>query len=144
MVATSLRSSDGIYNTGVSPLYSNFKVPVHTVGLGDTVQRKDLVLNALRYNKVAYQGNKFPLQAEVRVHALPNQNVSVTVLGNGKTIATSQQQSANKTLLIFDFLVDADKAGIQRFDVVMQGVPTETTTLHRHSLKWLKARKRFC
>jgi hypothetical protein len=118
--------SDGIYNTGVSPLYSNFKVPVHTVGLGDTVQRKDLVLNALRYNKVAYQGNQFPLQVEVLVHALPNQDVSVTVLGNGKTIATRQQPSGNKTLLIFDFLVDADKAGIQRFDVVMQGVPTET------------------
>lgn len=118
--------SDGIYNTGISPLYSNFKVPIHTVGWGDTVQRKDLVLQALRYNKVAYQGNKFPLQAEVLVHALPNQIISVSVLGNGKTIATGQQSSANKTLLIFDFLVDADKAGIQRFDVVVQSVPTET------------------
>jgi hypothetical protein len=118
--------SDGIYNTGVSPLYSNFKVPIHTVGLGDTIQRKDLVLNALRYNKVAYQGNKFPLQAEVLVHALPDQNVSVTVLNNGKTIGTALQSSANRSLLVFDFQLDADKSGIQRFDVVVQGVQSET------------------
>ena len=118
--------SDGIYNTGVSPLYSNFKIPIHTIGIGDTVQRKDLVLTKLRYNKVAYQGNQFPLQAEVLVHALPNQNVSVSVMMNGKTIANTQQASANKTLLVFDFLVDASKAGIQRFDVLVQGVPSET------------------
>jgi hypothetical protein len=118
--------SDGIYNTGVSPLYSNFKIPIHTVGMGDTVQRKDLVLNALRYNKVAYQGNKFPLQAEVLVHALPDQLVHVTVLSNGKAIAKTQQPSANKTLLVFDFQLDAEKAGIQRFDVLVQGVASET------------------
>src|SRR6185436_8609107 len=69
--------SDGIYNTGVSPLYSVFKTPIYTVGLGDTIQKKDLILNQVHYNKVAYQGNKFPIQAEVLVHALPNQNISV-------------------------------------------------------------------
>lgn len=118
--------SDGIYNTGISPLYSTSKIPIHTVGVGDTVQRKDLVLNALRYNKVAYQGNKFPIQAEVLAHAMTDQSVSVSVLSNGKTVATAQQSTANKTFLIFDFLLDADKAGIQRFDVVVKSAPQET------------------
>lgn len=130
--------SDGIYNTGVSPLYSAFKIPVHTMGLGDTVQRKDLVLNALRYNKVAYQGNKFPLQAEVVAHAMPNQNFSVAVMRNGKTIATAQQSSINKTFLIFDFLVDADQAGIQRFDIVVQGAPRETNLRNNTSSAFIE------
>src|SRR5689334_17767637 len=51
--------SDGIYNTGVSPLYSTFKTPIHSIGIGDSIQKKDIVLNSVRYNKVAYQGNKF-------------------------------------------------------------------------------------
>lgn len=118
--------SDGIYNTGVSPLYSIFKTPIYTIGLGDTIQKKDLVLNQVRYNKVTYQGNKFPIQAEVLAHALPNQNISVSVLRNGKVVTSSQKSSENKSLLIFDFLVDADKAGIQRFDIITQVAPNET------------------
>jgi hypothetical protein len=118
--------SDGIYNTGASPLYSTFKTTVHTVGLGDSVQRKDLVLSALRYNKVAYQGNQFPLQAEVRVHALPNQDVAVQVLRNGKEVTSAKQASGTKTLLLFDFVLDADQAGIQRYDVVVQSVAGES------------------
>ncbi len=118
--------SDGIYNTGVSPLYSIFKTPIQTVGLGDTIQKRDLVLSAVHYNKVAYQGNRFPIQAEVKVHALPNQTVSTSVYHNGKVVASAQKFSENKSLLVFDFLADADKAGIQRFDVVVQVAPKET------------------
>jgi hypothetical protein len=118
--------SDGIYNTGASPLYSVFKTPVHTVGIGDTVQKKDLVLHQVHYNKVAYQGNKFPIQVEVLVHALPSQQISVSVYHNKKNVGTVQQASGNKSLLIFDFVVDADKAGIQRFDIAAQVAPNET------------------
>lgn len=120
--------SDGIYNTGISPLFSIFKTPIHTVGIGDTIQKKDLVLSQVRFNKVAYQGNKFPLQAEVRVHALPDQNVSVSVHHNGKNIAEQKLSSQNKSLLIFDFLVDADKAGIQRYDIITAVAQGETNT----------------
>ncbi len=120
--------SDGIYNTGISPLYSVFKTPIHTVGIGDTIQKKDLVLSSVRYNKVAYQGNQFPLQAEVLVHALPNQSVSVSVFHNGKRVGSAQQSSERKSLLIFDFIVDAEQAGIQRFDIVAQVMPNETNS----------------
>lgn len=118
--------SDGIYNTGVSPLYSTFKMPVYTIGIGDTIQKKDIVLNTVRYNKVAYQGNKFPVQAEVLLHAMPDVEVPVTIYKNGKAIETGRQSSGSKSLLIYDFIIDADKAGIQRFDVVAQVSPSET------------------
>ena len=118
--------SDGIYNTGASPLYSIFKTPIHTVGIGDTIQKKDLVLHQVHYNKVAYQGNKFPIQVEVLVHALPNQSVPVSVYNNGKVVGTAQQLSGNKSLLIFDFILEATKAGIQRYDIVAQVAPNET------------------
>lgn len=120
--------SDGIYNTGVSPLYSTFKTPIHTIGIGDTVQKKDLVLHQVHYNKVAYQGNQFPLQAEVMIHALPNQNVQASVFHQGKKIVTSQHSSGTKSFLVFDFIVNAEKAGIQRYDIVVQTVPNETNT----------------
>src|SRR5690606_18715437 len=36
--------SDGIYNTGISPLFANYKFPVHTLGIGDTTQRTDVAI----------------------------------------------------------------------------------------------------
>ena len=44
--------SDGIYNSGASPPYSNFSIPIFTVGLGDTIQRVDAVLKNIYYNKI--------------------------------------------------------------------------------------------
>lgn len=120
--------SDGIYNTGASPAYASFKTPIFTMAIGDSVQRKDVVLHALRYNKVAYQGNRFPLQAEVRLYAMPNAAVTVSVLHNGKAVATAKQTAGNKTFLLFDFVLDAEQSGIQRYDVLAQTTATETNT----------------
>jgi hypothetical protein len=36
--------SDGIYNSGLSPLYTPVRIPVFSVGVGDTLARADLVL----------------------------------------------------------------------------------------------------
>src|SRR5258706_6444567 len=42
--------SDGIYNSGASPLYSPLRIPVYAVGLGDTTQPIDLFLKNLSFN----------------------------------------------------------------------------------------------
>lgn len=109
--------SDGIYNTGLSPLYANYNFPVYTVGVGDTTQRQDIVLKDLVYNKIAYQGNKFPLRAEILVEGFSNQNISVSLLHAGKLIERINKSSGNEKLLVIDFNPLAAEQGIQRFDV---------------------------
>jgi hypothetical protein len=47
--------SDGIYNTGLSPVYSSYNFPVYTLGVGDTTQRADVAIRNVAYNKIAYQ-----------------------------------------------------------------------------------------
>src|SRR4030095_14792283 len=37
-------ASDGIYNEGISPLYSTYNFPLYTVGIGDTTQSTDVVI----------------------------------------------------------------------------------------------------
>lgn len=118
--------SDGIYNTGISPLFASFKSNVHTIGLGDTTQRRDLVLQTVHYNKIAYQGNRFPVQVEVIAHALPQQDVTVALWQSGKEIGRQQKNTANQKLLTFDFLAEAAKPGIQRYDVVISPLADES------------------
>ena len=118
--------TDGIYNSGSSPLYSSWRIPIHTVGLGDTTEHPDLILKNIAYNKIAYQGNRFPIRAEVAIQSLPRQNVTVSVLKNGTVVSQLQKNSDNKSFLEFDFLADAKDKGIQRYEIVVQAVTNES------------------
>lgn len=118
--------SDGIYNSGSSPLYNSWRVPISAVGVGDTIEHPDLILKNVAYNKVAYQGNKFPVRVEVAVQHLSGQPVKVSLLANGKIVSQQTKESENKSLLNFDFLHDANEKGIQRLDVVIEPVAGES------------------
>ena len=117
--------SDGIYNSGSSPLYNLLRIPVYTVGVGDTTDRVDLVLKNLAYNKIAYQGNKFPLKVEALVKGLQNQDITVSIFQSGKLVSRQQKNSGNRQLLDFDFLLEATEKGIQRYDIVLERLPKE-------------------
>lgn len=138
--------SDGIYNNGTSPLYSTGRVPISTVGVGDTTNRVDLVLKNIAYNKITYQGNKFPVRAEVMIQGLSNQQVTVSVLKNGKVLSTQQQDSGAKSFLGFDFSIEALEKGIQRLDVVVKSVREEASSKNNRSsffVEVVEARKRI-
>lgn len=118
--------SDGIYNSGTSPLYTNLRLPVYTVGIGDTTERLDLAIKNISYNKIAYQGNKFPLQAEIQLRGLTQQPVHVNVSQNGKVLSSSQKNSNSLSLVPFEFLLDATNTGLQRYDLSVTPVDRET------------------
>jgi hypothetical protein len=118
--------SDGIYNNGLSPLYLPLRIPLYTVGVGDTTEHADVVLRNVNYNRIVYQGNKFPLHAEVSVKGLSNQEITVTVLQQGKALQQQRKNSGDKTLLDFDFQLEAGTQGIQRLEVRVETVPRES------------------
>ncbi len=118
--------SDGIYNSGASPLYTPVRVPIYSVGLGDTTERVDLILKNVAFNKVAYQGNKFPLKAQVLMQGIENQEVSVTVLKDGKVLSNEKKNTGTKSLVDFDFQLDAMEKGIQRYDISVKPFDQES------------------
>ncbi len=117
--------SDGIYNSGTSPIYSPLRMPVITVGLGDTTERVDLILKNIAFNKIAYQGNKFPVKAQVLMQGIINQDVMVTISRDGKVISMLQKNAGTRTLVDFDFQLDATEKGIQRYDVSVRPIDQE-------------------
>lgn len=109
--------SDGIYNAGISPLYSSYNFPVYTLGVGDTSHHIDVGIKNVSYNKIAYQGNKFPLRVEVLVKNLKNSSITATVLQRGKLIEKQSKVSKEDQLLVFDFQPLANEQGIQKLDI---------------------------
>ncbi len=118
--------TDGIYNNGLSPLYLPMRIPVYTIGVGDTTERADVVLKNVAYNRIVYQGNKFPLRAEVGVIGLLNEDIVVSVLQQGKVLQQQRKNSGTKGLLDFDFQLDAGTQGIQRLEIRIENVSRET------------------
>jgi len=122
--------SDGIYNEGISPLYSPYPFPVFTVGVGDTTQRTDVFIKDVAYNKIVYQGNKFPVRVEVMVKNLPSEFINVTLSHRGKVLDQQSKPSTGDQLLVFDFQPMADEQGIQKLDISIDVKQGEYNTVN--------------
>lgn len=132
-VAGVILISDGIYNAGLSPLYASYNFPVHTVGIGDTTVRADIALKNIAYNKIAYQGNKFPLRAEVQIKNISASQVTATLLRRGKVVERQSKRFTPGQLLVFDFHPVADVQGIQKYDIQIETRPEEYNTKNNRS-----------
>jgi len=118
--------SDGIFNQGIAPDYWVSSVPIHTIGIGDTVPKNDLQLKSVYANKITYLGNRFPIVAEI---------INTGLVGK-KTIVLlkKDQQILDKKEIIFDtnnqvknieFLANAPQVGTFGYTIEVQGVAGE-------------------
>lgn len=110
--------TDGIVNEGINPSSEKFTFAVHTVGLGDTIPKKDIAVKSIYANKIAYLGNKFPIQADISSYGFQGKTVSVYLKQGGKTLEKQvinfQQKDDLKTV---SFNTLASQKGVQHFVV---------------------------
>lgn len=124
--------SDGIFNSGVSPLYSTSSVPVHTIGVGDTVQQRDIRIKQLSYNKVTFQGNKFPVRAEIITNGFDDEAgiIQVTASTGGKKLQQQDLRVGRQAYQVIDFLLEAAQPGIIRIDITAESLKGEFNRLN--------------
>lgn len=117
-IAEVILVSDGIYNRGASPNYFSYPFTVNTLGLGDTIPKKDVSIESLNYNKVVYQGNRFPIVVEVTHEALANENVNILLKKDGKVISKELLKlNAGSTGQKITFIAEATNSGYQQYDI---------------------------
>ena len=119
--------SDGIHNQGISPEFLNLKFPIYSIGIGDTTPRKDLAVQAVFFNKIAYLGNKFPIVAEIRNNGFEERLVNVSLLQNGASIASQTLRLRKEDISEVDFLVQAKQKGMQRYTIAVEVLEGEWT-----------------
>lgn len=120
--------SDGIINRGLSPAYSNFNFQLYTVALGDTTPKKDIRMQSVLANKVAYLGNQFPLVAEVENNGFANRRVNVYLSQNGKVLEQqSLQFKEDGDIQTVTFYTQAKIKGLQHYVVSVDVLEGEFT-----------------
>ena len=121
------------------PTYSPYPFNVQTIGVGDTVPKQDLSISNLFYNKIAYQGNKFPLLAEISNTGFQGQSVTVSVNYKGRTLANKQiTLNQNRGVTSVEFLLDATEEGMAHYIVAVQSFEEEFTPENNISHAYLE------
>src|SRR3972149_2901171 len=123
-------ASDGLYNKGQNPLYSSAqnKFPVYTIALGDTTVRKDLVLSKVLSNRIAYLGNKFPIEIQISARQLGGK-VSTCTVSKGTNVLFTQQViiSGINFSATIPVQLDAKESGLQRYTIKLSGIEGEVS-----------------
>lgn len=115
-------ATDGLYNTGSNPLSdlgkSNY--PIYTIALGDTTIVRDALVKKINHNQTAYIGNKFPVEIQVQAFDLQGKNAVLTISQEGKKLEEQKiTYSTTNYTGVFNFLLNADKAGLQRYNATL-------------------------
>ncbi|HRF82787.1 MAG TPA: hypothetical protein PL070_22210, partial [Flavobacteriales bacterium] len=124
---------DGIYNRGRDPRASADKLgaPVFAIALGDTTVRPDLVLRGVEHNRIGYLGNELPLLVNVEGRRMAGSNTRVSVMHGGKEVAGKDVVlSGRSTFMELPFTVKPERAGMQRYSVVIRPVQGEATEVN--------------
>ncbi|MFD3001738.1 VWA domain-containing protein [Pontibacter toksunensis] len=123
--------SDGIVNQGISPTYSNYNFTLYPMAVGDTIPKKDVLIASLRYNKVNYSGNRFPLEVELQQEGFGGTAATVTLTENGKTIERKTVTlKPEQPIQQVPFQVLAGGLGKRHYEVQVQPLQGEFTTLN--------------
>ena len=123
--------SDGIVNQGQEPQFAEFNFPVFGVALGDTIAKKDLRLTDLVYNRVAFSGNKFPLEAEIAFEGYAGGAATVEVREGGRVLESRRVAlPTGRRRIKTTFLLKAAAPGKRRYEVRVVPQAGEFTTLN--------------
>jgi hypothetical protein len=87
-IAGLIIASDGIYNRGIDPVYSvkNLNYPVYTIALGDSSRKKDIYIQDVFSNPIAFSGDEFPIEIRLAANGFKNRTTSLQVYLNNKLL----------------------------------------------------------
>jgi hypothetical protein len=132
-VAGIIISSDGIYNEGSNPDYveQNNLAPVFTIALGDTSIRKDVFINNIYHNNIAFVGDKLNIKADIIAKNCKNEKLTAElseyVQDGRKSIIGRQNLAINSSDFFssISFVFDLKSPGVKRYNIQINHLPGE-------------------
>lgn len=123
---STLLISDGIYNSGIHPLFKNLNrnMSLYAIGLGDTQTKPDMMVTEVNANSSVFYKNDFIVSAALRMLVCKGQNAEVQLLDNGKVIQKKQLLVQSDPFFTrLDFVLQANAVGNHRYTVkIVSGI----------------------
>lgn len=117
--------SDGNFNQGSNPIYAAKKLsmsPIYSLGVGDTIYKRDHFIKNIAANDVAFINNEFPLVVAIEGTKMGKTTAKVVVELNGQPIAsqTVEYKDGVSDYEQVSFLLPAKSVGYQQYNVRLE------------------------
>lgn len=124
--------SDGNFNKGKNPKYTAEKIsltPIFSVGVGDTVQKRDQAIQNVSVNDIAFYRNQFPIEIDIQAAKMGKAASEVVIYRNGKRVASEALNYEDGTLDIkqVSLMLDANEIGFIQYRVELKYLDNEST-----------------
>ncbi|MCO6460974.1 MAG: hypothetical protein J5I59_06190 [Saprospiraceae bacterium] len=122
--------SDGIFNSGPSPLFeaSRIKSPIYTIGVGDTILPRDLTVRNVLHNEIGFLDDISSVQADIQAYNLKGRSATVSISQGGHTIQSkSVTIGSDDYFHTVEFQVPLSKVGLTKYVVRVTDFPGEAT-----------------
>lgn len=131
--------TDGIVNQGLFLEGLSSTKDLFAVGVGDTTERKDLLVKELFVNKSTFLGNEFPVQATILSKGFSGSTTRVNLLINGKKVSTKKISfKAEESIQEVSFNYTSKKKGFIKLGIQLEDLEGETTTKNNSKFSFVK------
>lgn len=136
--------TDGAFNVGNNPLYdvSVLDKPLYIIGIGDSMPAKDVILQSIVTNEIAYVDNVVPVMVNVKTSGFMSGELAVKLQENGhdletKTVSISSEDQSFS--LNFDYKPSHE--GDQKLSAVVAPIAGEITKKNNKNSEYIKVLK---
>jgi hypothetical protein len=122
--------SDGLYNTGRNPVYAAEKslVPIHTVVVGDTTARRDILIQRVATNDIAYVNRELPVRVTVKSDGFEEREVGVSIRAGDQVLTTVPVSlPEGRGEVPVDLSLTPSQEGRHSYEVVLEPLDGELT-----------------
>ncbi|MCB2206610.1 hypothetical protein KQI65_17855 [bacterium] len=136
--------TDGVFTAGKNPLYAarSLGMPVHVVAVGDSAEKKDVLVSRVLANSIAYLESTLPVDVTVRSAGFEGGNTAVRLLDGDRVISVEElplRPGSNEYPLRFQWT--PEKEGVHRLTVRLDPVEGELTTRNNSRSFFVKVLK---
>lgn len=136
--------SDGVITEGANPLIEaeELGVPIFTIGIGDTLEKRDVLVRKVLTNDLTYVGNNVPVLVNVKSSGFDKEKVEVMLESRGKILDrkfVSLQGGSQEYRIPLTFVPDS--IGNQKLTVSVSELPGETITKNNRYPFFIKVLK---
>jgi hypothetical protein len=131
--------TDGVVTAGSNSIYAakNLGLPVFTIGIGDTSQRKDISIKRLLYNRLLYAQTPSTIEATLQHNGLSGKNATISLYEDNALVEQKNFIINKSGIQKEEFIYTPAEAGDKKLSVVVSELSGEFTAANNRKVFYI-------
>ena len=131
--------SDGIINDGNDPSYQveKLQLPIFTIGIGDSAEKKDILIYNVQYNSTIYAEKPTTIEIAIKNIGFGSSNTRVALYEENKLLETKDILLSETGLNKISFNYKPENGGEKKLSITVSPLSSEVTTSNNNRVIFL-------